>query len=145
MARKAGYLAKMLSDKGLCVTLIAAPCNLQSQYRSKQGCYLQDQLTTAPMASNSSYISNLRILLAPHLRQGDLATTLYTDSCPPRPRQDQPPIPLPSTKRPQTWGAPSAPVPSIKRDCKVGGTKKLQVFVFMKLNLCDKMLNTIDI
>ena len=24
MARKAGYLAKMLSDKGLCVTLIAA-------------------------------------------------------------------------------------------------------------------------
>ena len=37
MARKAGYLAKMLSDKGLCVALIAVPCNLQSQYR---GCYL---------------------------------------------------------------------------------------------------------
>ena len=116
MARKAGYYAKVLSDKGLCVTLIAAPCNLQSKYRSKLGCYLQNQLTTAPMANNSLYISDLRILPAPHLRQGDLATPLYTDSCPPRPRQDQPPITLPSTKRPQTWGAPSAPVPSIKRD-----------------------------
>ena len=81
MARKAGYYAKVLSDKGLCVTLIAAPCNLQSQYRSKLGCYLHDQLTTSPMASNSLYISNLHILLAPHLRQGDLATPLYTDSC----------------------------------------------------------------
>ena len=86
MARQAGYYAKVPSDKALCVTLIAAPCNLQSQYRSKLGCYLQDQLTTAPMASNSLYISNLRILLAPHLRQGDLATPLYTDSYPPRPR-----------------------------------------------------------
>ena len=116
MVRKAGYLAKMLSDKGLCVTLIAAPCNLQSQYRSKLGCYLRDQLTIAPLAHNSLHISNLRILLAPHLRRGDLATPLYTESCPPRPRQDQPPITLPSTKRPQTWGAPSAPVSSIKRD-----------------------------
>ena len=98
MARKEGYLAKMLSDKGLCVTLIADPCNLQSQYRSKLVCYLQDQLTTAPLALNSLHISNLRILLAPHLRQGECVTPLYTDSCPPRQRQGQTPITLPSTK-----------------------------------------------
>ena len=98
MARKAGYLTKVLSDKGLCVTLIADPCNLQSQYRSKLVCYLRDQLTTTPLARNSLHISNLRILLAPHLRQGDLATPLYTDSCPPRQRQGQTPITLPSTK-----------------------------------------------
>ena len=71
MARKAGYLAKVLSDKGLCETLIADPCNLQSQYRSKLVCYLRDQLTSAPLARNSLHISNLSILLAPHLRQGD--------------------------------------------------------------------------
>ena len=119
MARQVGYYAKVLTDKGLCVTLIAAPCNLQSQYRSKLGCYLRDQLITAPMARNSLYISNLHILLAPHLRQGDLATPLYTDSCPSRLRQDQPTITILSTKRPQTWGAPSASVPSTKTGFRV--------------------------
>jgi hypothetical protein len=55
MARKAGYLAKMLSDKGLYVTLIAAPCNLQSQYRSKLGCHCQDSYGTTPKYDDVSW------------------------------------------------------------------------------------------
>ena len=160
MARKAGYLAKVLSDKGLCVTLIAAPCNLQSQYRSKLVCYLRDQLTTAPLAHNSLHISNLRILLAPHFRQGDLATPLYTDSCPPRQRQGQSPITLASTKETRNVDGSAFCASAVhKKGPKRGwerllpecrpqkwaetwmGLKKLQVIVSMKLNLCDKMLN----
>ena len=120
MASQAGCYAKMLSDKGLCVTLIAAPCNLQSQYRSKLGCYLHDQLITAPLARNSLYISNLRILLAPHLRQGDLATPLYTDSCPSRLRQDQPPITLPSTKEAPNEDSAFCPCAVHKKGLKSG-------------------------
>ena len=42
MARKAGYLAKMLSDKGLCSTLIADSYTRQPQNWLKRGCYCQD-------------------------------------------------------------------------------------------------------
>ena len=55
MARQAGYLAKVLSDKGLCVTLIAAPCNLQSQYWSKLGCHCQDSYGTTPKYDDVSW------------------------------------------------------------------------------------------
>ena len=55
MARKAGYLAKMLSDKGLCVTLIADSYTRQPQNWLKRGCHCQDSYGTTPKYDDVSW------------------------------------------------------------------------------------------
>ena len=55
MARQAGYFAKVLSNKGLCVTLIADSYTRQPQNWLKRGCLCQDSYGTTPKHDDVSW------------------------------------------------------------------------------------------
>ena len=55
MARQAGYYAKVLSDKGLCFTLVADLYTRQPQNWLKRRCHCQDSYGAMPKCDDVSW------------------------------------------------------------------------------------------